>query len=546
MHSQTISSRLISFAHLYSLFIAILFFSILSLFQLYFMLNATHLLATILPVALLISFGLTNVLIKMPDKAKPWLIILVIFLLSGIYSFLLFDKAGDGRWYHQETIILIKSGWNPLLSSSFKQILLTDQFIQSRTFPIASELLAASFDCTFGHIQIGKIINILFAIYCLSIAFIAIDKLFKLDIKYSLLISGYIALNPIVMSQLQSFYLDGNLFCCFTILLFSILAWLYTSENKYFWLINIIVSFTILANLKMTGLVFGIAIILVATSIYIYVNKKFPKFYFNLILYLIPSTVFLGWHPYIQNLIYGRNIFWPILGANALSNFNEISQYARLPRLLLYILAYGTPYPMEISNLFVPALKPFVRTDTIIGALGPFFSLMLILGIYYSIKYFCKSFGQIRNSLIMQTLASMAIIVVITLAINPASWWAKYSPQIILLPAIGFIILCLNKTRWWNRYYLVIVGMITINSGLFFGGSLILTAYRSYKLYAMESFCRTNQCQFEINHTLFNFSFKNQLQEDKIPLNIITNCTNKKIIWTDVQIPNARPNRVCI
>ena len=114
MNIKNNKNHLISISYLYALFIGVLFISILSLFQTYFIFKFTNHLATILPISLLTAFIITHKLCK--PTIKSWVLLIVVFIIAGTYSYLLFDKAGDGRWYHQETIILIKNGWNPIFA----------------------------------------------------------------------------------------------------------------------------------------------------------------------------------------------------------------------------------------------------------------------------------------------------------------------------------------------------------------------------------------------------------------------------------------------
>lgn len=538
--------KLMHLFYVLSAFILILFMTILILFQIYFAFRLNQSYGFILPVSLIISFILSNKLISTPTKFNYWLIIFLIFILASTYSFLLFDKAGDGRTYHQETIVLIKNGWNPIFDSNFINNIPPSRFGQSKTFTLADELLASSFALTFGHIQIGKIINILFVLSCFCITFIAQNKLFKLSDKPNYIISAYIALNPLVMSQLQSFYLDGNLFLCYTIFLYSLLVYLFTDENeKYFWLIITCISFVILSNLKMTGLIIGSIVLFISLTIYIVLNKK-PKGLVKLLFGLSCSFVVISWHPYLQNILRGRNIFWPILGNHSSNVFNDVTKGAHMAKPLLFLLSYLSPFPMDEDNMFVPSLRPFVRTDTFIGALGPLFGILLLFGLYYSIKYLYSNLKDYKVNKTYQILAIIFLTSIITILINPAPWWTKYSPTIILIPVVSFIALYQTNSILWNKLSFPLVLVIIINSGLFYSGSLILTSYRSYKLYEMEKYCRDNQCYFEIENKIFETSLTNQLIEDKIKINIIKNCDDKKIIWEDAPDPNTKSTRVCI
>lgn len=525
--------------YFYTAFIGILFFSILSLFQIYFIFKITNHLDTILPTSLLISFITTNIICK--PHLKSWIILIIVFIIAGIYSYLLFDKAGDGRWYHQETIILIKNGWNPIFAPLDINTL-KDNFSQSKTFPITSEVLSSSFAILFGHVQVGKIINILFCLYCFSVSYISLNKLFNITTKNNLIISAYLSLNPVVLSQIQSFYIDGNLFCTFIILLFSTLMWIFYDTEKRFWMFNIIVNFAILISLKFTGLAFAFIIITLPVISYTYMYHNLPKKFLQLSIFLIIAFIYFGWHPYIQNILAGRNILWPILGNHTNGVFLDVSQNIKINKFLLYILSYLSPYSMEANNLFIPTLKPFVRTDTSIGALGPFFGFILIINLYISFKYIFRNIKELRNNRNALIIVTITAVTIITIAINPGSWWIKYSPQIVFLPSIGLIVLSITNNKLWKKYTNYFIVMVIINSGLFYSGSFILTSYRSYKFDKMEQQCKLNQCIYDIH--VFSTSLLNQLKEDHLDVKL-GSCSNKNIIWKDIQINGEDTTKVC-
>ena len=198
---------------------------------------------------------------------------------------------------------------------------------------------------------------------------------------------------------------------------------------------------------------------------------------------------------------------------------------------------------MEANNLFIPALKPFVRTDTSIGALGPFFGVILITSIIITSNYILKNIKSFRNNITALLILIISVVTIVTIAINPGSWWIKYSPQVVILPIIGVIILCVTNNKSWNKYKAYFVAMIIINSGVFYAGSLILTSYRSYKFDKMEHQCKSNQCIYDIH--LFSTSLLNQLGEDNLKVKL-GSCSNKNTIWNDVEVTGIPRTKVCL
>ena len=168
-----------SFNIFYATFISSLFLSILTLFQLMWVLEL-NIALMVLPIALLIASLITYTLNQQnPRTLKNQLITFCIFIIAGLIAYFSFDKAGDGRWYHQPIILLFKHGWNPIYD--YRNFNLKSIEIVTYSYPHANEVLAYAFVAVFKHIQIGKIINILFAIYGFSIAMLVLQDLFKLS-----------------------------------------------------------------------------------------------------------------------------------------------------------------------------------------------------------------------------------------------------------------------------------------------------------------------------------------------------------------------------
>lgn len=527
------------FSLFYAQFIAIFLIVILLSLQLSFIFNSDLLRNYSLIIAIVISsIGSMNGISK-----KNIILLGVVFIVSGIYSYYLFDKAGDGRWYHQDTMILIRHLWNPL--TDYYNVNLSDKYIFSKTYPIANEMLATSFYLIFNNIQIGKIINTLLSLYLFSIMYLFLSALSELNNKDKIWISIFTAFTPIVCAQIFSYYLDGNLYICFTILMLSTFIVVSRAsvllENKYFWYLHIFVSCIILCNLKATGLIYAI-LILVTINIYGYflASKKYINIYF--LVCIIISQVFFGWHPYVQNIIYGHHIFWPIIGEGSVDILTMLDSPV-YPKYLQPILSYLVPYPLNFDVLtLMPDIKIYARTDARFGACGIFFGILLIVSVYVLIKQLAKYKRSNQN--IQNIMIVLSIITIMSILINPKFWFAKYVPQICLLPIFALVIIIANQDSLWRRYHRFIIGMFIINSALFLFGTLTLTLYRSYNLYEMEKFCLYHSCIMSGQDNIFRNSLQTQLNDYGISMKTGI-CPPSSIIWKDANIGTTSTNIVC-
>ena len=302
-------------------------------------------------------------------------------------------------------------------------------------------------------------------------------------------------------------------------------------------------SFSMLIGIKDTGLPFALIIFGIPTILYICNYRKFPKNILLVTIFLILAFIFFGWQPYIKNIIAGQNIFWPLAGHNHITVFfGMYNNGVEVNKIYLYLLSYLSPYPIEFGTKFLPSIKPFVTTDTQIGGLGPFFGLILIVTLYFTFKFLIINIKKFQTNTQAFIIFIIALVILITMAINPGSWWPRYTPGIILLPAIGIITLCNMNNSLWKKYQKLFIMMIVVNSGLFYCGSLILTSYRTYKFDKMENQCKSKQCIYDVK--IFNTSLLNQLKEDNVNIKL-GSCENKNIIWNDIIIQNQLTTVAC-
>lgn len=528
------------FSHFFALFCSIFFLSILIIFQLSFVINWLSLEVASVPIAFLVALYISKKYISPLNL----LILASIFITAGAYSYFLFDKAGDGRWYHQQAMILLRYLWNPL--ANYSNLQNNDPLIFSKSYPIANNIIATGFYLLTKSIQIGKSINTIFALYCMSVSYIFLEEFSAVKKKSDIfLISLLASFNPIVCSQLFSYYLDANLYCCFVILMFSSYAYLNTfAEKKVFWLLILLSSFWLISNIKATGLIYGVSTIFII-NIMCYLRNK-VRFNSCILMILFLGECFLGWHPYIQNILARHHIFWPVMGKNAIDIFiiarMNVSFY---PKALYPILSYIIPYPLNFDIFtWLPEFRTYARADARFGACGPLFGVLLILSslvLFKNLKV--KKLQKLSNP--SYCIFVMLVVVLVTILINPKWWLARYVPQICLLPILALILLINNQVSLWNKYKWLILSAFIVNSMMFFCGSLILTAYRSHLFFNMENECKKHQCTLMITNSIFKMSLMQQLKDDKVDFSL-GSCERKNIIWKDAKSDGILTHVMCL
>ena len=123
-----------------------------------------------------------------------------------------------------------------------------------------------------GSIESGKCITLIFSIMLMIISYNCLSKI--LDKKWSMIISIIILLNPIVLAQFFTYYVDGIMGIVFIIELLLLMQIKPKEKiDKRLWL-SITSICAICVNLKYTGLLCSGVIAAVYYFYYLIVNRK--------------------------------------------------------------------------------------------------------------------------------------------------------------------------------------------------------------------------------------------------------------------------------
>lgn len=401
------------------------------------------------------------------------LYIAIVFLLKYFVSDV-WDFSNDGRWYHQEAILRMMKSWNPIYSD------LENINIWSYYYTKATWYLSAAINMFFNNVEAGKLYNIFFQLILslISIPFfrkIANLKNYKLPIMFSVLLF----LNPVSISQVYTYYVDGLLGIMLILLVINT-YYIYNdieiiNKNYNYFLLFNIAAFT--SHIKFTGLVYT-CIILFIFLLYLLLNKKhkeFTKLFKFLSISFIIITVIIGYSPYVKNTLEKGNPFFPLMGKEKIdimtTNTPEaIREYGMFKKATI---SYTTRPTTSLEDDLNIGLKDFFKFKNKYAFAGPdvrirgfgnlsifIFSLNLILLLYYLYRKSISKNGIETKKFFILVLFQFLIISLI----GKEFWWARYISYMWFIIPLTLVLL-LDDRRLLTKISIVTLStLLLVNS----------------------------------------------------------------------------------
>ena len=419
-------------------------------------------------------------------KRNYWMLAFAIVIVASImFATSSLDTSYDGNSYHKTAIGALKNGWNPLkqglnnfnVSGDNPQQLRGgknydrgNDALWSDHYPKMTWLFASSIYKMTGNIESGKAITPLVAVTTFLFAFSLIGR--KLDRNKTIMLSALLALNPVIVTQIYSYYNDGilgNLVIMLLILL-SILV-LNRSETKlreqYIVYAAIFMVLALAINVKFTGLAYA-GITTACYFFFFLIYKKWSTvkaLATTGIAALIFGILVIGSTSYVENTVTNRNPLFPLAGEGKVDIIteNQPLSYADKPGLHKFFeanlsptsnigyqgsLMYGdtkpkTPFTISIDELHTLSSKyPDIRQAGYGVWFGGILLLTTAIGILILIRYRKDLSPRSMAVFILPTLSVLIIIVAFD-----TSWWARYLPQLYIVPVLVVIALFIKRIQ---------------------------------------------------------------------------------------------------
>jgi hypothetical protein len=413
--------------------------------------------------------------LSVPVKTIICLSILVVLLLVGshVVSMVVYDFSYDGLWYHQDAVILLEKGWNPnthVLTT--KETSLSDLYLNH--YPKATWITQACYYSFLPFsIEGAKSINfyMVFACFFLSLALIRniADMKWVTAIPFAL----FIALNPVAVCQLFTFYVDGlvgSIITCTVCLMIFI-----TKESTYGKQAHLYLALTLvfLVSIKFTSLVYA-CILMTGFAGYQFFYQK-ERWFKNALFYagvFIAGILVMGYSTYVRNTLQNGHPFYPLMGENNIgdqvakvtmpSNFLDKNRFEKFNLATFARPEWArAPLNSRAKPLFsiesLTEFDAFMRPDAEMSGFGPLYAEIFLLmggGIVLLILFGRKVFSA--------KLLMLLGVLMISIVIMPAFWYARYAPQIWLFTMIAGILFFQSKATKWLAWLILVFTFVNI------------------------------------------------------------------------------------
>jgi hypothetical protein len=411
--------------------------------------------------------------------ASLWLA--VVTLLGGMVLGWLYDFSGDGQWYHLPGILALAEGWNPFLAprlgewnAGFEQDL-TNAAIYVQHYAKGVWIVAAAVYKATGLLEAAKVFNLFLALatYLFTVVFLGRLGLSRIWVQ---MLALAVALNPVTLYQMASFFVDGQLASLCTLLIVLSLDY-FINESRPRTLFLITVCAILLVNVKFTGVVYAICLGGGFAALAWLQGRRAESRRYAVagLVSVLLAIVVMGYQPYITNYLQQGNPFYPAVGRDEAANTATEGQFEiwapseflamnRLEKLTRSLLAQSShaksmpqwklPFTLSKQELYI-----FFNTEPRYGGFGPLFGsiLLSVIVLYVLVRRAVKPE-------VWGVGAGLAVLVIFSVLPNPEAWWARLAPQLWLVPIVLLTVLALGASKWPRWFAAALVLLLLGNS----------------------------------------------------------------------------------
>jgi hypothetical protein len=463
---------------------------------------------------------------------------LTLILLTGalLLSAFFYDFSWDGQWYHQTGIILLAHDWNPL-SEPMRSFAESPSRLHSqlylRHYAKGPWYAAATIFATTGRIELGKCINwlILMAAFLGTLAACLNGGLRR---SRALAIAAVVALNPVAISEITTFLVDGVMASS---LILAVVATVSALRQPRPAVIGTGVAASIVCiNAKFTGLVY-LCFLLAAVGLWCLfkARRSLARFAYAAIATLFLGACLWGYNPYITNTLHRHQPFYPILGS---ANYPSLAQQGndgnekwetpknmvgRNPAIRFAYSIFGRPGNQPYregknASLMWPFsarlhdLYTYTYQDPRIAALGSFFSGCFVLSVALGVWLLFKLDSSSRWLLV---LASATIVA--SLLLIKDTWWPRYGPQLWLLPIVPMVLAFRERSsRLLVRLTWGLCALLLLNAAIVATVRFNWETRASLTLRHQLRDLRNSGQEYELSARYFDDSAKERLTEAQV------------------------------
>ena len=373
-------------------------------------------------------------------------------LIAGMY----FDCSFDGQWYHQDAIMFLAEGWNPVWDAEIPNNLvsgLNANYVNH--YPKMSWIVEAVFFNFSGNIEHAKSLHLLFATSAFLLGFDFLVQRVLLSPWKAILISLLLNTSTITLGQMFSFYVDGILYSLLLLFIIFLIGFVFELPRYNVYLL---LSFIGLANIKFTGLIYGIVLLFFAWLwVVLYKKKRVLSLSVGFLFLILIGAGMIGYPTYVRNTISKGHPFFPIMGKHNEGKMIAEVQYPKdffnRTRVEKLIRAHGS-IPLYTDHEHASVTKPLFNSGLIKNSLAYYRNHQPVT---------MSPFGPIEAELWLVFIPLLILCfllrppvewwwvmsaLIISLLIQPECWNLRYSPQLLLIIALVMVPIFIKANRW--------------------------------------------------------------------------------------------------
>lgn len=416
------------------------------------------------------------------------LICIGIAIISGALALLVYDMTYDGQAYHQETILQLADGWNPL-----REELGPDRIPSDEIRPLTNgltrgpEIVEASIYMWRHRIEMPKMLNLLVLAASLFATLAALLSFDRIGRNWAILIALAAALNPVCIYQAFCYYVDGQLASLLLCLMSFLILYVHTHQRRFATLAMI--SIAILVNIKFTAIAFA-GVYVGAAGLWLIFQRRFRPAFDGALAGAagLALGLFVGASPYLTNILRHGHPFYPLAGPDSIGhdwnkdrpvNFNAMNRFERLLRANASLPEDGFEGTHFTASQWAPPmwigafwrLGHYAYPDVRVAGFGPFFSTAVLLALAAAASTCFAAPAGLRAAF------TAIATVLLSALIHPEAWWARYCPQIYLIPVL-LLIAPAASNRPAPRYIAVWCMLVFLLNAAIVGGSYVTEQIR--------------------------------------------------------------------
>jgi len=365
------------------------------------------------------------------------IMLIIISIATAAYTV---DFSFDGTFYHQEGILELAGGWNPWHDASVSSLWISH-------YAIGMEMMQACVYLATGSIESAKCTNLIL-ILAATLIFAGTLRRFRPHMRRNtlILLSLLMALNPIGVAQLPTFYIDFSKYYLWIITLSATACMCRTTSTRerLAWC-AVMTASSLLAFAIKFNIGFEQALLLISifcwSFFYRPVRAFMPRFVLLAGLATVSLTLIFCSHPYLTNWIDCGHPLHPLCGDGKVDIMTSLTpaSVAQADRFSAFFISLARP----VAPIY----------DTRLGGFGLLMPVILILTVIVWIKY--------RHN-IPRRASLVATFALVTCFLYPQSWWARYICQLWLVTvAICTPLALAGKVR---RIFLTITVLSILNA----------------------------------------------------------------------------------